>query len=618
MQRSPEDARTSGKRSLFDKLRRKDKPDRTGAESLRDMPTSTTSLPQPRLKEAKGQLSPGAGKKKTVANGASSRVDTGVGQTGKKEHGSRLPFKNVKKTPQFQEILQGRNLNDDEAESERSGALWNLDTDLSHMEGIVSKNQGPMTPLIGGPSDIYSGWEEKPEHETKEHDGGVGAWDAPDSWAVKRAGDDAMGKLVEVDEDGLVPRDENTGPPYCVRIFRSDSTFAVLSLGLNTTVSEVIQILGKKSALQDELDNYHLIMRKHDTSRQLDPSERPLVIQKRLLQQAGYSESDRLEDVGREDNSYLCHFTFLPAKMSGYSSLERDPGFSKMQKFSHIDLQGRNLVTIPITLYQKATEIISLNLSRNLSLDVPKDFVQACTNLREIKYTSNEAWKLPPSFSLAGRLTVLDVSNNRLEQLDHADLHKLQSLVSLRLSNNAIQQLPKHFGQYKNLRSLNLSSNSMSEFPDFLCDIVTLVDLDISFNAISSLPKIGQLINLERLWATNNKLAGAFPPSINKLGNLREIDVRFNAIDNIDVLSQLPKLEHLTVGHNSISAFEGTFSMLRTLYLNHNPVTRFGLSTPVPTLTILDLKAAKLSQLPDDLYMRMSGLTRLHLDKNHF
>ena len=132
-------------------------------------------------------------------------------------------------------------------------------------------------------------------------------------------------------------------------------------------------------------------MRKHDLHRQLAPGERPIAIQKKLLEQAGYQTTDRVDEIGREDNSYLCRFTFVPTKLSGYYSLETEPSHGKMQKFSHIDLQGRSLVTIPITLYQKAVEIVSLNLSRNLALDVPKDFIQSCINLREIRYISNEA-----------------------------------------------------------------------------------------------------------------------------------------------------------------------------------------------------------------------------------
>jgi hypothetical protein len=42
----------------------------------------------------------------------------------------------------------------------------------------------------------------------------------------------------------------------------------------------------------------------------LSPKERPLKLQKQLLEQAGYAENDKLDDLGREDNSYLFRFTF--------------------------------------------------------------------------------------------------------------------------------------------------------------------------------------------------------------------------------------------------------------------------------------------------------------------
>ena len=296
----------------------------------------------------------------------------------------------------------------------------------------------------------------------------------------------------------------------------------------------------------------------------------------------------------------------------------KDIGFGRAQKFSHIDLSGRNLITIPIALYQKSLEIISLNLSRNLSLDVPKDFVQSCTNLRDIKYASNEAWRLPPSFSLATSLTSLDVSNNQLEQLASTELYKLSKLLSLRLSNNRLMSVPDYFVQFRALRTLNLSSNSLREFPDHLCDLTTLVDLDISFNAISSIPRIGDLKNLDRLIATNNRIKGTFSQSLKDLVNLREIDLRFNAIANIDIMAQLPRLETLLMGHNSVSSFEGSFTRLHVLNLNHNPITRFNFSAPVPSLTVLNLASAKLAQLPDDMFQKVPGLTKLILDKNHF
>ncbi|KAJ4411820.1 hypothetical protein N0V91_000955 [Didymella pomorum] len=608
---SPSTSKGPGR--FFARLRGKDKTEQhTAVDNLKNMPagSSQISLPPsingpPSARADPNQPSFISRKKSTFEQ---LKGPSNVSKDGKKAH-SRLPFKSSDKRQMSQaEPARGKDPNEAKADTTGNEAMWFLDTKLDDMSGIVNPQQPPMTPPTGDVQHTTLAGDDEPGPKDD-------TWDAPDSWAVKRL--DEM-REQSIDEPEVAAREQNDTRTYCLRIFRADSTFATLSATLNTTVAEIIQILGKKTVLQDELDNYHIVMRKHDTSRQLESSERPLLIQKRLLEQAGYAEADRLEDVGREDNSYLCRFTFLPAKMSGFSSLEKDPGFKQMQKFSHIDLQGKNLITIPITLYQKATEIISLNLSRNLSLDVPKDFIQACTNLREIKYTSNDARRLPPSLSMASRLTMLDISNNCLQTLDRAELQKLQSLQGLRLSNNGLTSLPSYFGQYRALRSLNLSSNSLTEFPDFLCEVRTLVDLDISFNSISSLPKIGQLTCLERLWATNNKLSGSFPSNFSQLINLREVDVRFNALDSMDVMSQLPRLEFLMIGHNSISAFEGYFPKIRVLHMNHNPVTRFGLSGPVPSLTVLNLASAKLAQLPEDLFQKLTGLTKLILDKNHF
>lgn len=612
-QRSPGGHNGNHKRSLFDRVtgRHKHDDDKDKSDSGKKLHSpSVTSLPNP---VAAIQAKTRDDKKSIVSKPTKNKAEdkTNGNVSSQKADRSRLaPFKR-KDTVADTSAKSAKDLN---AKDAAGTSLWHLDTDMSQLEGIVDHKQPPMTPPPGA-GEIYAGG--LSQEAVKEAAEEKGAWDAPDSWAVKKVADENLGRLREVDEDGNIATDD-PGPMYFMRIFRADSTFAVISASLNTTAAELISMMAKKTFLQDELDNYQIVMRKQDASRQLEAGERPLVMQKRLLEMAGYKQNDRLEDLGREDHGYLCRFTFLPAKMSGYSSLERDPGFNKMQRFNHIDLSGRNLITIPITLYQKATEIISLNLSRNLKLDIPKDFIQSCTQLREIKYTSNEAWKLPPSLYLASRLTMLDISNNRLEQLENADMQRLAGLVSLKLSNNKLASVPQYFGKYHALRSLNLSSNSLTEFPDALRDMQTLVDLDVSFNQISTLGDLGNLSNLERLWATNNKLSAPFDQSFTKLQNLREIDARFNAISNIDVISQLPKLEMLMLGHNSVSQFEGTFSKLKVLFLNHNPVTNFDLSMPVPSLSVLNLASAKMSRLPDALFLKMPGLTKLTLSKNHF
>jgi adenylate cyclase len=491
--------------------------------------------------------------------------------------------------------------------------IFNLDTNLDDMSDIIAQPTQPKSP--DDPSGVFPGSVKGPQ--TPAFEVTTPAWDAPDSWDVKEQKDDNTSRLPEIDEGGMPAIEEDDGTVYFMRVFRTDSTFATLSTGINATVADILQMLAKKSVLHDSINNYQLLLRKHDLSRQLEAGERPIAIQKRLLEQAGYEPNDGIEEIGREDNSYLCRFTFSHEKQTGYGSgLDKDPAFNKMQKFSHVDLQGRSLVTIPIVLYTKAPEIISLNLSRNLSLKVPKDFIQACVNLREIKFTGNEAWRLPTSLTWASRLTVLDISNNRLESLQKAELDRLTSLVSLRVANNLLTELPPYVQKFRHLRSLNLSSNNLKAFPELITSLRSLVDLDISFNKLTALPKIGNLTTLERLWVTNNELRGPFDDSWKNLINLKEIDARFNGITNIDNVASLPKLEHLLVGHNGISTFKGSFTRLRTLVLDHCPMTSFDLDSPVPTLTSLNIASTNLVELKDTIFDFMPNLQKLNLDKN--
>ncbi|KFY57019.1 hypothetical protein V497_05787 [Pseudogymnoascus sp. VKM F-4516 (FW-969)] len=524
---------------------------------------------------------------------------------------NKLPFTKTKaKRHRQQEEREQAAAQRERKQSQMNPNLFNFDSDLTNMEGILQKppSHEPLESGVQG--------RDQEEAPVAEAGGGLLGWNAPDSWAVKKVTDL---NTAETDETGMLRKSEKSVHPYCIRIFKGDGTFATLSVDLSATVADVITQFGRKTHITDSLDNYQIIMKKHDLQRILSAGERPVIIQKRLLEQAGYQEKDDIEDLGREDQTYLCRFLFIPQRDSGYAAISQDIGFNKGQKFSHVDLSGRNLITIPIVLYSKATEIISLNLSRNLSLGLPKDFIQSCINLRDIKYVNNEAHKLPQSLGRASRLTILDVSNNRLEQLEHAELDRLGGLISLKLANNRLTHLPPYFAIFKQLRTLNVSSNFLESFPEFLCDLPGLVDLDMSFNAVDKLPNaIGRLTSLERFVITNNRLSGSLPDTFSQLAGLKEVDVRYNALSSIDVIAALPMVEQISADHNSVSVFEGSFDKIRILRLNSNPVTRFEIRNAVPTLTTLVLSNAKLAHIADGSFERMPNLVKLVLDKNHF
>ncbi|KAF9889252.1 cysteinyl-tRNA synthetase [Aspergillus nanangensis] len=587
----------SNKRSILDKIRRpighgplKHFP---GAKGVQDTSKST--------KSSRRDASPGRrGRQGSLESGASTPRYMDVGDSDRK----RLVLGSAK----MRNRRHGHETPGRDRPTDKPG-MWTLDTDLSHMEGIVREQNSTSAEDRNKSLDATTG-----ENEN----GRVGHWDAPESWHVKKHGEESVVRLPTSGKTIARNAPDTDGISYFIRVFRIDSTFATLSTGLNATVADILVLLGRKSFLTEHLNNYEIVMRKNDLSRQLDPNEKPILMQKRMLEQVGYTQRDRIEEIGREDHSYILRFTFLPTKLNGLSAQQGEQGFSHQQRFTNVDLSSRNLVTIPITLYAKASTIISLNLSRNLALDVPKDFIQACINLREIKFKGNEAFQLPASFGLASRLTILDISNNCLEDLSSANLDGVRGLVGVKMANNQLTQLPSYFGNFEHMRSLNISSNNFDEFPEFLCNLKSLMDLDISFNNISQLPDMGNLTSLEKLWMTNNILRGPLPESLKGLMNLKEIDARFNEITSIDNLCLLPRLEQLQVGHNAIQKFKGSFPKLRTLLLDHCPVTQFDIDAPMPTLSSLNIASGKLVQFRDTLFENLPNLTRLILDKNHF
>ncbi|ORX56409.1 hypothetical protein DM01DRAFT_1406715 [Hesseltinella vesiculosa] len=491
-----------------------------------------------------------------------------------------------------------------------------LDQNFGTMDGIVNPNYKHVQPH---PSSVLR------DHYTEAPSPSVEAWAPPESWGVQPAGNFSTSDLTtnalvdedthDLDEYTMVDQDKWDAKKknYCIRIFRPDETFGTLQVALNTNTSELMQKLAGKFFLPD-MTKYNLILRRNNLERVLGGNERPLQIQKTLLEQMGYTEDDKIEDIGREDNSYLLRFTFGPNINQTISQDDADLG-------AHIDLQARNLPTIPIFLFKQASRIVSLDVSRNLMIEIPEDFVQLCKNLQQLRLTNNDYVTVPMSTHKIKSLKQLNLSGNRLRELDHARLHEIHDLRALRVYNNRLDTLPPSFTSFTHLTGLYISNNSFTTFPEVICQIVSLESLDISFNKISMFPdEIGNLIRLETLSATANRVNGPLPPSFAKLQELRELDVRQNFITDLEVLCHLPKLELLSVDYNAISIANYDFLHLRRLKMYKNHLTQFALYREPPSvpsrLTELNLSNCKLSSLPDDLFVHAHLLEHLVLDSN--
>lgn len=256
-------------------------------------------------------------------------------------------------------------------------------------------------------------------------------------------------------------------------------------------------------------------------------------------------------------------------------------------------------------------------------VEIPLDFVQSCTTLRELRLSSMAMKKVPQSVRHSTSLQRLDLSCNRIVDLDDAALDRIPELTMLKLQNNRMEQLPWYFPRLRMLKALNISNNKFSHLPSVICEMPALLDLDISFNMITELPEdIGRLTALQQLIFVGNQVS-RLPEQCGRLVNLQLLDCRRNSIADLSVAHTLPRLEKLFADHNMIHALDLSHGPhgTATLDVSFNDITLLKLVPSVQTpfaLTFLDISHTKLSSLDDFTLSHLSALQTLKLDHNLF
>ncbi len=255
--------------------------------------------------------------------------------------------------------------------------------------------------------------------------------------------------------------------------------------------------------------------------------------------------------------------------------------------------------------------------------DLPLDFIQACTSLKELRMSNMALKRVPASIRASQTLSRLDVSSNRIADLESVPLHEISTLLSIKVQNNKLTSIPSYFAQMKALKYINLSNNKFEAFPAVMCEMSNLVDLDISFNEIPELPsEMSNLKSLERFAVFGNELT-SFPESFSTLASLRVLDVRRNKLTNLNSVYALPNLETLMADHNNLVTLDAQLgAKVRHFSVPHNSITRFTLAplrnaaAVTYSLTQLNLSHGKISTLADEAFSGLINLTSLNLNFN--
>jgi hypothetical protein len=193
-----------------------------------------------------------------------------------------------------------------------------LDTDLGKLQGIVS-NRVPQSVLDangkGSVSEVnpVAPWETSSPRAasvvpsiSSQSDA---TWTAPESWGV-RPHTTIAEELADFPEEETVVASRQT---YCLRVFRTDSTFATISCPANTSVTELLTLLAKKFFVATG-ERWVLVHYVNNLARIMQPHERPVAVQQKSLERLGYVEDlDGGGEMGRDDWSGYWRFVFMRA-----------------------------------------------------------------------------------------------------------------------------------------------------------------------------------------------------------------------------------------------------------------------------------------------------------------
>lgn len=415
-----------------------------------------------------------------------------------------------------------------------------------------------------------------------------------------------------------------------LRVYRPDGTFGTIVCPLNISSEQLLKLAARKFFISDASE-YHLVALRPNSVRILVPEAKPAQLIRDHLIHAGYhSIMDKVDDVSRDDTSFLCRIV-----LSNINESLRPPLL--MQGLRELVVQDTDVVDAPSLAYSDARYIETLDVSRSAFQGTQTRFPR----LKHFKatkmlYLNGFSVTIAPQFNLLlENLTSLDFSGCGMDKLDGIDFMKAPNLNTLNIRGNRISELPENLFHLPFLGYLLCGTNSLTRF-----DIwnPSLIELDLSYNKISRLTLKNeeslQMMNLVTLQLSANALE-SLPDSIRFLPVLKELDTRHNMILN-PLESIPPTVNTLVASYNNPRLHkqklpsspvanekdpQEAYSVIdlpniRILKLEGMHALELHTRFSMASLTVLDMQNTHLAYIHESLFENSKNLRTLQLSNN--
>lgn len=289
--------------------------------------------------------------------------------------------------------------------------------------------------------------------------------------------------------------------------------------------------------------------------------------------------------------------TFLSVTESSF-----DETFLKSLFFTEFDqlktLKINNTTFTSINIFRSLVQSIIESQSYLKVLDLSHNKgVNAITKRTFSKIINETAIKTQECY-----LFTLDLSNNQLNDVESGAFTIFESLETLDLSYNRIQNLRESLTERPlfNLKVLKLNNNLLKEISE---------------------ETFKGLYNLEKLFLNNNFVKALPAPNLKPLKNLRVLDVSTNHLQSLEILS--PKLKTLNVAVNylAIDRIRGLdrLTHLKSLNISYNPIGSITNETFRRLISLEELKMQSLTLLKltyDDAFLPLINLKYFDIRNN--
>merc|ERR1719458_179421 len=285
-----------------------------------------------------------------------------------------------------------------------------------------------------------------------------------------------------------------------------------------------------------------------------------------------------------------------------------------------LDLSSCSLDSIPSL---RSNTLNTLNISSNRLSELQTGPLSSLTSLAELDLSNNALVKLPSSAFRGSRaLRRLNLDSNQLSFIQRQSFQGLQRLHRLSLSNNDLSsRWLQHdvFSHLHSLKHLTLSSNRLTSLGSLVSSLPSLTSLHAANNQINQINDLAGLQELEDLDLSHNEISHL--SQMDATPSLRSLNLAHNSINNIrsNAFANLTLLTRLNLRGNSIDQLAPSLlsplQNLEELDLADNQLTSLQ-ALPLPRLELLILEGNSLRSLPTKLFSEATMIRKLNLVGN--